>query len=120
MEKLHEHDIAQAYKGKPFDIEKLSKVSYKNGDNRYIADCHNYKEELLDLFGITSTLLERWGFSGIEFSVFINIKDNEVESCGIDKCKYFCGGHGRPTVKVLQPTQQELRIFRRIMEYVTI
>ena len=120
MEKLHEYDIAQAYKGKPFDIEKLSKVAYKNGDNRYIADCHNYKEELLDLFGITPTLLEKWGFYGIEFSVFINIKDDEIESCGMDKCKNTCGGHGRPKVKVLQPTQQEIRIFRRIMEYLTI
>ena len=120
MEKLHEHDIAQAYKGKPFDIEKLSIVASKNGDNRYIAGCHNYKEELLDLFGITSTLFERWGFYGIEFSVFINIKGNEIESCGIDKCKYSCSGHGRPSVKVLQPTQQELRVFKRVMEYITI
>lgn len=120
MEKLHEQDIAQAYKDKPFDIEKLSKVASKNGDNRYIAGCHTYKEELLDLFGITSTILERWGFYGIEFSVFINIKGNEIESCGIDKCKYSCSGHGRPSVKVLKPTQQELRIFRRIMDYITI
>jgi hypothetical protein len=120
MEKLHEHDIVQAYKGKPFDIEKLSKVAYKNGNNRYIAGCHNYKGELLDLFGITSILLERWGFYGIEFSVFINIKGNEIESCALDKCKYYCGGHGRPTVKVLQPTQQELRVFKRVMEYITI
>ena len=119
MIKLTEQEIAQAYKGKPFDIEKLSKVAYKNGDNRYIADCHNYKEELLDLFGITSTLLERWGFYSIEFSIFINIKGNEIVSCGMDKCKYSCGGHGRPSVKVLQPTRQELRIFKRIMEYIT-
>ena len=120
MEKLHEHDIAQAYKGKPFDIEKLSIVASKNGDNRYIAGCHNYKGELLDLFGITSILLERWGFYGIEFSVFINIKGNGIESCGIDKCKYFCSGHGRPSVKVLQPTQQEIRVFKRVMEYIVI
>ena len=119
MKKLDELEIAQAYKEKPCDREKLSKVSYQHGENRYIADCHNYSKELLDLFGISPTLLEKWGFSGIEFSVFINIKDNEVESCGIDKCK-SCGGHGRPTVKVLHPTQQELRIFRRLMEYVTI
>lgn len=120
MKKLDELEIARSYIGKPYDIEKLSKVSYKNGDNRYIADCHNYKEELLYLFGITSTLLERWGFYGIEFSVFINIKGNEIESCGMDKCKYSCSGHGRPKVKVLHPTQQELRVFKRVMEYITI
>lgn len=120
MKKLDELEIAQAYIGKPCDREKLSKVSYKNGDNRYITDCHNYKEELLDLFGLTSTLLEKWGFYGTEVSVFINIKGNEIENCGIDKCKYSCGGHGRSTVKALKPTQQELRIFKRIMEYISI
>lgn len=120
MKKLDELEIARSYTGKSYNSEKLSKVSYKNGDNRYISDCHNYREELLDLFGITSTILEKWGFYGIELSIFINIKGNEIESCGVDKCKYSCSGHGRPNVKVLQPTQQELRIFKRIMEYVTI
>ena len=119
MKKLDELEIAQDFIGKPCDREKLSKVSYKNGDNRYIADCHNYSKELLDLFGITSTLLEKWGFYGTEVSVFINIKGNEIESCGMDKCKYS-SGHGRPTAKVLKPTQQELRIFKRIIEYITI
>ena len=120
MKKLDEIEIAQYYKGKPYDIQKFLKVSHQNGDNRYIADCHNYKNDLLDLFGITSTLLENWGCRGIELSIFINIKDNEIESCGMDKCKHSCSGHGRPSVKVLQPTQQEIRLFKRIMDYVTI
>lgn len=112
--------IAQSYIGKSYDIKKLLTVSYQNGDNRYIADCHNYKKELLDLFGITSTLLDNWGYSSIELSIFINIKDNKIVSCGMDKCRNTCCGHGRPSVKVLKPTQQEIRIFRRIMDYVTI
>ena len=120
MQKLDELVLAQSYIGKSYDIKKLLTVSYQNGDNRYIADCHNYKKELLDLFGITSTLFDNWGYSGIELSIFINIKGNEIESCGMDKCKYSCSGHGRPTAKVLHPTQQEIRLFRRIMEYVTI
>ncbi len=120
MQKLNEIEIAQSYIGKTYDIKKLLTVSYQNGDNRYKVDCYNYRKELLDLFGITSALLEKWGCYGIEVSVFINIKDNKIESCGIDKCKYSCSGHGRPTVKVLKPTQQEIRIFKRIMEYITI
>lgn len=120
MKKLDELEISQAYKDKSYDKEKLSSVSYQNGESRYIANCHNYKRELLDLFGITANLLENWEYHGIELSVFINIKGNVIESCGVDKCKYSCSGHGRPTVKVLHPTQQELRIFIRIMEYITI
>lgn len=119
MKTLNEHEMAQSYAGKPYDIQKLSTFAYQNGDNRYTSDCHNYKSDLLDLFGITTTLLENWGYYGIELSIFMNIKDNEIESCGIDKCKYSCGGHGRPKVKVMHPTQQEIRIFKRIMDYVT-
>ena len=119
MEKLHEHDIAQAFIGKAYDRDKLSKVAKQNAENRYIAECHTYKNDLLDLFGITSTLLENWGYHGIELSIFITIKDNKIENCGMDKCKCSCSGHGRPKVKVLKPTQQEIRLFRRVMDYVT-
>lgn len=119
MEKLHEHDIAQAFIGKTYDRDKLSKVAKQNAENRYIAECHTYKNDLLDLFGITSTLLENWGYHGIELSIFITIKDNKIENCGMDKCKCSCSGHGRPKVKVLHSTQQEIRIFKRIMENIT-
>ena len=120
MNKLDDIILAQSYVGKSYDIDKLLSVSYQSGDNRYKADCHSYNEELLNLFGITSILFEGWGCFGIELSIFINTKDNRIESCGIDKCKYSCGGHGRPSVKVLKPTQQEIRIFKRIMEYIAI
>lgn len=119
MKKLNERDIAQGYTGKPYDMEKLLSVSYQNGNNRYIADCCNYQEELLNLFGITPTLLEYWGYYGIKFSIFINVENNMVCSCGIDKYKGIGGYHGRPSVRVLTPTQQEIRIFRRLIDYIT-
>lgn len=120
MKKLDEREIALSYAGKPYNTEKLLTVPFENGDNRYIAYCHNFKEEHLDLFGITPTLLEKWGFCGIEVGVFIIIDGTKIKNCGLDKCKYSCPGHGRPRVKVLQPTQQEIRIFKRIMNYVTL
>ncbi len=119
MKTLDDIVLAQSYAGKLYDMNRLLRVSYQSRDDRYIADCHSYRKELLDMFGITSILFDGWGYSGIELSIFINIKDNRIESCGIDKCKYSCGGHGRPSVKVLKPTQQEIRIFKRIMEYIT-
>ena len=119
MKKLDEREIAQSYAGKPYDTEKLLDVPFENGDNRYIAYCHNFKKELLDLFGITPTILEKWESCDVELSVFINTDGTEIKNCGLDKCKYSCPGHGRPRVKVLKPTQQEIRIFRRIMNFVT-
>lgn len=119
MVKLDEIEIARSYIGKPYDEQRLLTVAYKVNDHRYITDCHNYKKEQQDFFGITSALLEKWGFYGIEVSVFINIKNNIIVGCGMDKCRDTCYGHGRPASKVLKPTQQEIRLFKRIMEYIT-
>ena len=89
MKKLNEYDIVQSYINKPFDIEKLLTISYKNGDNgnRYISDCYNFKKDLLDLFKITPTLLERWGYYGIEFSIYIFSEDGKISNCYISKYK---------------------------------
>ena len=136
MAKLDERELARSYLGKTCCEEKLSEVFYGNGihtvdiweDGKvrrisdcavYIADCYNYSEELRNTFGITPVLLERWGYYGIEFSVYIYIKDGTVVSCKVSKYKNTsCGGHGRPSGYELLPTQQELRIFRRVMDYV--
>ena len=127
MKKLDERAIAQNYVGKNVDNEKLLIVSYQNyksypeGYPRYIADCYNYKKDLLDLFSITPLLLERWGYRGIEFSVYLYVEDGRVMDCKIFKYKNtYCGGHGRPSGYELSPTQQEIRIFKRIMDYITL
>lgn len=126
MIKLDEREIAQSYVGKAVDTEKLLIVSYQNGksypdgNDRYIADCYNYKKGLLDLFKITPLLLEKWGYSGIEFTVYLYIEDERLTGCKISKYKNtHCGGHGRPSGYELVPSQQEIRIFRRIMDYIT-
>jgi hypothetical protein len=127
MEKLNEREIAQGYAGKPVNREKLLTVSYQNGTffpekyPRYVADCYKYEQELLELFGITPILLDRWGYYGIEFSVYIYVDDGRIVNCAIDKFKNtYCGGHGRPSGYGLTPSQQEIRIFRRIMDYISI
>lgn len=126
MAKLNECETAQGYVGKAVDAEKLLLVSYKNGksypegNDRYIADCYHYKKDLLDQFGITPLLLEKWGYSGIEFSVYLYVENEKLTGCKIFKYKNtHCGGHGRPSGYELIPSQQEIRIFRRIMDYIT-
>lgn len=126
MRKLDEREIAQCYVGKPFNTEKLLTVSYQNGTSHpekhslFIAKCYKYEKELLELFGITPTLIERWGYYGIEFSVIIRIEDGKIVNSAIEKFKNtYCGGHGRPSGYGLTPSQQEIRIFRRILDYIT-
>ena len=118
--KLNERDIAQAYVGKAYDNNRLLTVSYANGTDRYISDCYNFKKDQLGLFGITPTLLERWGYYGIEFTIYIYVAEGRIGGCKVSKYKNtYCGGHGRPSGYELHPTQQELRIFKRVMDYVT-
>ena len=126
MNKLNEYEIAQSYIGKTVNIERLLTVSYQNGKSypegypRYIADCYNYDKKLLNLFNITPLLLENWGYYGIQFSIYLYVENEKVCECKIFKYKETYGGyHGRPSGYELTSSQQELRIFRRIMDYIT-
>lgn len=136
MAKLDERELTRSYLGRTCCAENLSKAFSANGTHNvdiyedgkfrripecamYIADCYNYTEELQNTFGITPVLLERWGYYGIEFSVYIYIKDGTICNCKVSKYKNtYCGGHGKPSGYELLPTQQELRIFKRVMDYV--
>lgn len=128
MHKLNEREIASNYIGKPFSREKLLAVSHQNGTSypenhpRFIATCHHYKQDLLELFGITDRLFESWGYYGIEFSVYIYTDCGKITGCKIFKYKdrSYWIGHGRPSGCELIPSQQEIRIFRRIMDYIII
>jgi len=128
MKKLDEYEIAQSYVGKAVNEKHLQRTFTSNGSNgEYIAYCNNCDEEECNLFGITDVLLDKWEFCGIDFRVYILVKDGKIADDNryyrtrnkILKYKETYGGHGRPSGYELTPTQQEIRIFRRIMDYVT-
>lgn len=120
IKKLDSHEVAQCYEGKPIDFEKLLKVFTENGDDgeEYIAYCIEFDEDQCSLFNITPTIYDYWEFYGIEFSIYLDIKNETVFNCEISKFRETGGYHGRPQTHVLTPTQQEIRIFRRIMDYI--
>lgn len=133
MNKLDERTIAQSYVGKNVDNEKLLTIFRHNGKHRiysitvsepydmYIAYCPNFNKEKCEQFGITDILHRQWGYSGIDFRVNVYTEDERIMDCKIFKYKStYCGGHGRPSGYELSPTQQEIRIFRRIMDYITL
>jgi hypothetical protein len=122
MKKLNEYEITQSYIGKTINFEKMLKIFTKNRNNaeKYIAYCDKFDKDKCSLFNITTTLNEYWGYYGILFSIFLEAENKMVCNCMIDKYKETGGYHGRPQTHVLMPSQQELRIFRRIMDYITL
>ena len=119
MNKLTERDIIAPFIGKSINQEHFSNIGDRNGGNYFIRNV-NYidKPQYLEMFGITDHLEELWGCSGIDFSLCLTLEDWTITKCHIDKCRYG-GGHGRPIIKVLSISQQELRVARRILQYIT-
>lgn len=116
MKKLDDFEIAELYIGKPYSTDKLLEVAYHNRENEYLACNADFSKEQMDLFGITPLLHERWGYYGVDFTVFIFVENGFIKDCRIYKGRETFGGRSI----VLTPTQQEIRIFRRIMDYVTV
>ena len=115
--KLDEREIAKLYIGKHYSEEKLEKIAFTNGSNKSQYMCCNadFKQEHFELFGVTARLNEVWQYNGTDFTVYIDIKDNTIKDCHIYKARVTWSGCCRPN----KVTQQELRIFRRIMDYIT-
>ena len=114
--KLDEREIAKSYVGKPCSIEKLQKIAYPNGcdKSQYICGNADFKEEHFELFGVTPRLNETWQYYGTDFSVYIDLKEGKIKDCRIYKARVTWSGHCYPN----KATQQEIRIYKRIMDYV--
>ena len=114
MERLSEHEVARSYIGKSVDLEKFSEVFTENGYT-YIAYCGRFYGK----FGITPALYDKWLYKGIDFRVNATLEDGKIAKCSVFKYEDPSGGgFGRPQGGEVSPNQQEIRIFRRIMEYV--
>ena len=74
---------------------------------------------LREQFGLTAKLHEDWLCRGIEYALHLSVDDGEVVGCFVEKTRQGYCGHFKPNLYVLTPTPQELRIARRILEYIT-
>ncbi len=115
--------ISGLYIGKRVNSSHFTALFRANGsymgNDMYIAYCPSYDKEMRVKFGITDLLYASWEYRGIDFRVNVYTKNGIVADCDILKYKEGGGGHGRPSGHYLIPTQQELRIFRRVMDYIT-
>lgn len=123
MSKLTEQEICASFIGRAVSADKLSICAQKNGSGRepavYIVySCgFLYDQELLELFGVTAKQKDQWERRGTDFNLCFQISDNKIVACTIDK--HHEGDGARPSCQDLKCTQQELRIARRILEYIT-
>ena len=117
MEKLNEIEIAQSYIGKTCDLERYSAI-FNKANILYCGHCDN---RLKWEFGITPALYLGWDRHGIDFKIRVSLSDGAISHCTIIKYKDNNSGlYVRASAKELKPTQQELRIFKKILEYITI
>ena len=117
---LTEKEIFSAFIGASIDPHNLNKVAYKNWDKYMICNADYINDpQLCETFGITDRLKEMWGYSGVDFTIYLTVEDSTITEGHIYKAKEGCGGHGRPTSKALSVSQQELRVTRRILQYIT-
>ena len=120
MNKLTEQDIIRPFIGKAVNPETFSKVAYKNGSEYMICNADYIDNpQYCELFGITDRLKWMWKYSGVDLTIYLSIEDGVITRAHLYKAKEGCGGHGRSTSCVLTESQQELRIARRILEYIT-
>lgn len=123
MPALTASDITSAFVGRSIRPENLVRCARKNGSDNDPAEyivysCgYLYDRELRELFGITDQLKDLWERRGTEFNLYLYISEGVLTSARI--FKYTESGGARPSMTTPKCTQQELRIARRILEYLT-
>ena len=116
MTQLTERDIIQAYIGKPCNAERYSELFNKIGIF-YCGQCDMKIKWKLD---ITPALYIGWQQRSIDFKIRASASDGVISHCSIIKYKdNYSGLYVRNAARELKPTQQELRLFKRVMEYIT-
>ena len=105
--KITIESLNEIFRGKEVDKCKLASLFSGNHDGEYIAYCT--QDIPHEPFGITPSLFESWEYRGIDYNVYLYIKEGDVEY--IDIHKLTEDGE-------LTPSQQELRIARRVIEAV--
>lgn len=111
-------DIVTPFAGRKIDMDKFNQIGCVGEDNYAIYNGDWIGNlEARSLFGLTDKLYERWLYSGIEFNIYLNMDGDTIKRCIVDK--FRTSEAPRPGTKVLELTQQELRIAKRILSFIT-
>lgn len=128
MKRAEEHQVFAAVVGMRLNIEKLSRIASHNGNgvDEY-ADCEEFiiadfpglEKRLIKRFRITDALIEKWESVGILFRIHLFVRSGILIGGHIFKYKLAsedrCCDAGYET----SPTQQEIRLVSRILDYIS-
>lgn len=120
MARITEQKVFSAFIGKAVN-ERFTELVCHECEGVQILHNHEWMDNpaLREQFGVTDKLYEDWLYRGIEYELHISVDDGEVLGCYVEKFRQGYCGHFKPNIHVLTPTLQELRIARRILEYIT-
>ena len=129
MAKIDEHEVFALFTGEKINEQHLLEIGSPNGNGygsyadskEYIIAHVDYYErgKYIELFKLTPALTDKWDYSGIDFRVYLYVKNGVITGGHIFKYKETSmSSHYRPTGYEVTPTQQEIRIVRRILEYI--
>ena len=129
MARIDEQKMIAEFVGNKIKRENFYHLSSPNGYGfGDYADCNEYivyhdeyydDSDLAEIFKITPTLAEKWEYDGVDFRLYLYIRNEILVGGYLFKYKdTTCSSHFRPTGCELTPTQQEIRIAKRILEYI--
>ena len=120
MARLTEQEMFTPFIGKPLS-KNYANLTWHECEEAFIL--YNYEwmdnHDLRKQFGLTYKLHEDWLYRGVEYALHLSVDDGEVVGCFVEKIRQGSCGHFKPNTHVLSPTLQELRIARRVLEYIT-
>lgn len=130
MARIDEHEVFARHIGDKVNVERLESIARHNG-NGYgsyadstefiIAHVDYYDvKQYQEHFGLTPTLTDGWDRRGIDFSVYLYVRDNAITGGHIFKyIETSMSSHYRPSGYETDATQQELRVVTKILKYIT-
>ena len=120
---MTDFDVISNYVGKSIDPQHFDKCANRNRPKGYTVEYIVYSSKFLydaqlrEIFGVTDKLKELWERRGTEFNIYLYVSDGALVAANI--FKYTESGGARPSISTPKCTQQELRIAKRILEYIT-
>ena len=121
MAKLTEHEVFAPFIGKALN-DRYAELAWDD----FAGICALYNRDWMDnpdlreQFGLTEKLRVDWLYRGIKLILRLSIDDGVVVGGFVEKVREgMIYGRGKLDTYEMTPTQQELRIVGKILEYIT-
>ena len=120
MNELNEAEIANAYVGKPYNTDRIRKIAMGTQSGAVVFSRRITRSQGA-LIGITDEIFERWWDADVYVKVLIELDEESqiIKECVFDKYTSTDIGNGKFQFSSLTPTEEDLRIFLNVMEYIT-